>query len=91
MDELNVDSDYKEAFNQGYEMAQELGLKPDILKGIDAGNNRIQALREGMEQYAVDREKAMDIKGFDLDNFDSGYIDLDSPKPSKDKGQDLEK
>jgi len=91
MDELNVDTDYKEAFNQGYELAQELGLKPDVLKGIGAGNNRIQALREGMEQYAADREKTINIKGFDLDNFDNGYIDLDSPKPSKDKGQDLEK
>ncbi|GAA3643773.1 hypothetical protein [Flavivirga jejuensis] len=30
-----------EAFNQGYEIAKELGLKPAALQGINAGNNRI--------------------------------------------------
>ncbi|MGB5943272.1 MAG: hypothetical protein WBG71_10350 [Leeuwenhoekiella sp.] len=91
MDELNVDKDYKEAFNQGYELAQELGLQPDVLKNLKSGNNRMQAMREGMEQYQTEIDQTKNLKSFDLDSFEGGYIDLDSKEPSKDKGTDLEK
>ena len=50
-EETKITEDYIEGFNQGYEVAKELGLKPDALQGISAGNNRIQAMKEGIEQY----------------------------------------
>src|SRR5690606_25037522 len=90
-----VDKEYKEAFNQGYELSKELGLKPDILKDIHAGNNRIQAMKEGMEQYAKDIELNKDkqiIPPLDLDNIETPYINLDSHDKSKnkDKGIDMD-
>ena len=89
---IKVDKDYKEAFNQGYELSKELGLKPDILKDISSGNNRMQAMKEGMEQYQVDIELKKEkniIPPFNMDDLDRNYIDLDSPEENKDKGIDM--
>lgn len=93
MDDTKVDKDYIEAFNQGYEVAKELGLKPDALNGISAGNNRIQAMKEGMEQYVreLTQEKEKDIiPSFDMDNLDKGYVNLEGKKKDKNKDRDLE-
>jgi hypothetical protein len=91
-----VDNDYKQAFNQGYELSRELGLKPDIIKGLSAGNNRMQAMKDGMEQYAKDQEleKGKDkdiIPPLDMDSLDSHSIDLDTRDISRDKDKGLEK
>ncbi|MEX0315156.1 MAG: hypothetical protein AB3N18_13340 [Allomuricauda sp.] len=51
MEEIKVDKDYKEAFNQGYELFKKLRLKPYILKDLASGNNRMQAMKDGMNQY----------------------------------------
>lgn len=93
MDETKVDKDYIEAFNQGYEVAKELGLKPNALSGINAGNNRIQAMKDGMKQYdrELTQEKGKDvIPPFDMNSLDNSYIDLTSEKKDKDKGRDIE-
>lgn len=84
--------DYVEHYNQGYELSKELGLKPDILKDLGAGNNRIQAMKDGMEQYAKElvKEKEMNIiPSLDLDNLDSNYIDIDTPDKDKDIDLDI--
>lgn len=86
-----------EAFNQGYEVAKELGLKPDALQGINAGNNRMQSMKEGMEQYqkevALEKEISQEkdiIPPFDMDSIDDTYIDLTPDKEDKDKGLDID-
>lgn len=87
---FKVDKDYKEAFNQGYELARDLGLKPDILKDVSAGNHRMQAMKDGMQQYQKDKELEKDmIPSLDMDSLDNDYIDLTNP-PDKDKGKDVD-
>lgn len=91
MEDLKVHEDYKQAFNEGYELSKELGLKPDILDGLKAGNYRIKAMREGMQQYQKDitMEQSKDIiPPFDMDSVDNTpYIetDIDTDK-AQDKG-----
>ena len=92
-EETKVDKDYKEAFNQGYEVAKELGLKPDMLEGMASGNNRIQAMRDGMIQYAneISQEKDKEIiPPLDLDTFDNDYVNLAPEDKSQDKGRDID-
>ena len=88
-EKTTVDKDYKEAFNQGYQLSQELGLKPDVLDGLSAGKNRMQAMQDGMKQYQkdlVEKSKGKDIiPPMDLDQFDN-LPNLDSKEPSKEKG-----
>jgi len=84
--EIKSDKDFIEAFNQGYELASELGLKPDILKGINAGKGRIEALKEGMIQHQkeLSKNKSKDtniIPPLDLDSLDL---------PPKKFGEDIE-
>ncbi|GAA3643549.1 hypothetical protein [Flavivirga jejuensis] len=98
-DKTKVSEEYIdiEAFNQGYEVAKELGLKPDALNGINAGNNRMQSMKEGMEQYhkevALEKAKTQNkdiIPPFDMDSIDNNYIDLTPDKEDKDKGLDMD-
>jgi hypothetical protein len=91
--EITSDKDYIEAFNQGYELAKELGLKPDVLKDLVSGNHRMEAMKEGMEQYGKELvlEKDKDvIPPLDLDSIEERHIDIDSPDKSKDKGLDMD-
>ncbi|GAB5476349.1 MAG: hypothetical protein Mars2KO_44480 [Maribacter sp.] len=93
MEEIKVDKDYKEAFNQGYELSKELGLKPNILNDLASGNNRMQAMKDGMVQYEkeiqMDKSKGI-IPPLDLDNIGKDYIDLSPEKEDKDKGKDID-
>jgi hypothetical protein len=91
--EITSDKDFIEAFNHGYELSKELGLKPDVLKDLSAGNNRMQAMKEGMEQYQkeVELEKGKDIiPPFDIDSIDNSYVDLSLDNDDKEKGKDLD-
>ena len=91
--EITSDRDFIEAYNQGYELSKELGLKPDILKDLAAGNNRMKAMKDGMEQYwkEITQEKDKDIiPPLDLDSIVNNSIDLDVPDKSKDKDLDIE-
>ena len=87
-EKTTVDKDYKEAFNQGYTISKELGLKPEILEGLSAGKNRMQAMQDGMKQYQkdlVEKSKGKDvIPPLDLDTFDS-LPNLETKESSKDK------
>lgn len=81
MEDIKISEDYKQAFNEGYELAKELGLKPDILDGLKAGKHRMQAMSEGMQQYqkdvAIEQSKDV-ILPFDMDSVDNTpYIDTD--------------
>jgi hypothetical protein len=93
-EKTSVDNDYKEAFNQGYMISQELGLKPEILEGLSAGKNRMQAMQDGMKQYQKDlleKSKGKDIiPPLDLDEFDH-LPNLDTKEPSKDKSPEKNK
>ena len=92
-EKTKVDKDYLKAFNQGYEVVKELGLKPDILKDLSAGNNRMQAMKDGMEQYQkdIELEKGKDIiPPFDIDSIDNSYGDLTPDKEDKDKSIDMD-
>jgi flagellar biosynthesis/type III secretory pathway protein FliH len=93
MEEIKVDKDYIEAFNQGYEVAKELGLKSSDLSGIKAGMNRMQAMKEGMLQYEKEIEEDLNkqkeiIPPLDIDSIGSDYLDI-TPE-QKDKDLDLE-
>ena len=95
---LKVNPDYIQAFNEGYELAKELGLKPDILKDISAGNHRMEAMSDGMKQYQKDVElektksqnKQDIIPPLDMDSLDNNYIDLTPDKKDKGKGFDMD-
>ncbi len=85
--------DYIEAFNQGYELSRELGLKPDILKDLASGNNRMKAMYEGMKQHEKEKEleKSKDIiPPFDVDKFDDRNIHIDDKDPTKDQDKDID-
>ena len=95
-----IDKDYKEAFNQGYVLAKELGLKPEILKGLNAGKKRIQAMKVGMEQHSKELTQTkqkerdrdvippLDIDRLDDRSFDQG-MDIEPPR-NKDRGMEFE-
>ncbi len=96
-EETKVSEEYIELFNQSYEVAKELGLKHDALQGINANDNRMQAIKDGMEQYqkevALEKAKNQEkdiIPPFDMDSIDSNYIDLSEPDKDKNKGMDLD-
>ena len=96
-EDLKIDQDYKQAFNEGYELSKELGLKPEILDGLASGKGRMQAMRDGMQQYAKDltmaksKDKQKDMKSFDMDTFEPGIEpDLGQKTKDKDKGFDME-
>lgn len=95
---LKVDKDYVEAFNQGYEVSKELGLKSDILNGLSSGNNRMQAMQDGMKQYekekSLQKEKSSNkdtIPKLDLDKMDNRdfHVGHDTKEPDKSPDKDL--
>ncbi|RKN78746.1 hypothetical protein [Ulvibacterium marinum] len=49
--ETRIDSDYKKAFNLGYEIAKELNLKTPMFKGQDSSQNSTNAIQAGMLHY----------------------------------------
>ncbi len=81
-EETRIDKDYKEAFNLGYELAQDLKLKLPIFKDISSDNNRMNAMQAGIEQYSkeivVEKNKE---NTFGLDNS------IGIPTEHKDKGK----
>lgn len=92
-----VDKDYKEAFNQGYTLSKELGLKPDIINGLSAGNNRMKAMKDGMEQHqkevSLQKDKRQDkdiIPPIDIDTIGDRKLSINKPEPEKDKGKDVD-
>ncbi|AXG70576.1 hypothetical protein KORDIASMS9_02816 [Kordia sp. SMS9] len=96
MEDIKVSEEYKEAFNEGYELAKELGLKPDILDGLKAGKYRMQAMSEGMKEYQKDiaMEQSKDvIPPFDMDSVDNtSYIDTNiEDSKTQDKGIEPDK
>ncbi len=46
-----IDKNYLEAFNLGYQMAKELDLKSPILKDISLGTDYMKSIQDGMLQY----------------------------------------
>lgn len=51
-EETKVDTDFKEAYNLGYELAKELNLKSSMFKDVSSENERLNAMQDGMEQYS---------------------------------------
>lgn len=51
-EETKVDTDFKEAYNLGYELAKELNLKSPMFKDVSSENERLNAIQDGMEQYS---------------------------------------
>ncbi|MEO1033695.1 MAG: hypothetical protein AAFX55_20085 [Bacteroidota bacterium] len=95
-EQTKVDKDYIEAFNQGYMLSKELGLKPNILEQLSSGNHRMEAMQDGMQQYQEDRllelSKAQDkeiIPPLDIDSMDNRYMDLDIDNSIDDKEIDM--
>tara|TARA_R110002096_G_scaffold65852_1_gene160196 strand:- start:35 stop:391 length:357 start_codon:yes stop_codon:yes gene_type:complete len=64
-DYLTLDKEYLEAFNIGYTLSKETGLraetidklKPEQLAKLNIGNNRLEVIKQGMKQYTKDIEK----------------------------------
>ncbi len=81
-EETNVDKNYKEAFNLGYELAKELNLKSPMFKDINADDNRMNAMQAGMQQYSNDIVVEKNNENtFNLDNS------ISIPTEHKDKGK----
>lgn len=65
---LNVDKDYLRAFNQGYALAKETGLKSELLDKLKAerldklniNKSRLNVIKLGMQQYEFDKELERD-------------------------------
>ncbi len=82
---LKVDKDYKAAFNLGYELAKELNLTTPMFKDISSGNERINAMHVGMEQYSNEvtqgqhkeniQHKESNKKTSEIQNTDSKKVD----------------
>ncbi|WP_299765197.1 hypothetical protein [uncultured Dokdonia sp.] len=61
---LTVDKDYLRAFNQGYTLAKETGLKSELLENLkeeklDAlkiNKSRLNVIKLGMQQYEFDKK-----------------------------------
>lgn len=79
---LKVDNDYLEAFNQGYELAKELDLKSPMLKDMDSGNVRMNAMQSGMVQY-IDESKQGLLEKFSQDKFIDSNNHIDEDLSSK--------
>ncbi|ASV29942.1 hypothetical protein [Maribacter cobaltidurans] len=60
-EEIRVDEDFKNSFNMGYRVAQELNLKTQILRDHEklVPNNPIHL---GMQQYIDEAKLAINIK-----------------------------
>ena len=92
-EEKKEEQDYIEAFNQGYELSRELGLKSEILKDLGAGKNRIQAMQDGMQQYEkeLQKQKFKDIiPPFDMEKFENRDIHIEDNSPEKDKDREID-
>jgi hypothetical protein len=80
--DTKVDKDYKDAFNLGYELAKELNLKSPMFKDVSSGNDRMNAMQAGMEQYSIEKvEQKNEENTFGLNN-NSGI-----PKEHKNRGK----
>ena len=61
---LTVDKDYLKAFNQGYALAKETGLKselldklkPERLDKFNINKSRLNVIKLGMQQYEFDKK-----------------------------------
>ena len=61
---LTVDKDYLRAFNQGYALAKETGLKSELLENLKAerldklniNKSRLNVIKLGMQQYEFDKK-----------------------------------
>ena len=92
-DPTHIDQDYKQAFNDGYLLSQELGLDPNILDKASVQTPRLQAMQDGMIQHQKDiKDKGLDktsrqsvIPPLDLDKLDKRSGGAPSVKPTKDK------
>ena len=91
---LKVDKDYKEAFNLGYELAKELNLTTPMFKDISLGNERINAMQVGMEQYSnelTQEQHKENIQHIELNKKTSDIRNTDSKKVDhKDLGKGLD-
>lgn len=88
-EDLNVNQEYKKAFNEGYLLASELGMKSDALKDINAGGNRIKAIAQGMKQYEIDHSKEIkkDNLRQDLNRFEASMT-KEVGKDNRDQGRE---
>ncbi len=65
-----IDKDYLKAFNIGYAISKDTGLKvenleklkPELLKKMRISKNRLAFIKDGMKQFAKDLEQNMVIK-----------------------------
>lgn len=76
-DKIKIDTNYKEAFNLGYELAKELKLQSPMFKDSKVGNDRMKAMQAGMEQYSheIHQEHKKEI-GTRLDDNDNNGMNL---------------
>ncbi|AUP78005.1 hypothetical protein [Flavivirga eckloniae] len=50
-DKTKISKEFLKDFNWGYQVAKELGLKPNDITGMSASKNRTQAIKDGVKQY----------------------------------------
>ena len=67
-EKLTLDKEYLEAFNIGYSLSKETGLraenlhklKPEFLEKMGISKNRIDAIKQGMQQFIKEKERVQE-------------------------------
>jgi len=70
--EIKVDKDYKDAFNLGYELAQELKLKSQMFQGKDYDNSHINVMNVWMTAF-VEEVTSENTKSKGIDCLSSAW------------------
>lgn len=63
-----ISNEYKKAFNLGYELAKELGLRSPMFKSNNIYNSPSNAIEDGMLQFISEMER---LKKLDIDRLTS--------------------
>ena len=91
--DLHVDEEYKKSFNEGYILAKELGMTTDSIKDISAGNNRMHAIKSGIEEFDKESSKMKDPRKELLDKLNERDQEIQNEETDldKDKGKEIDR
>lgn len=81
----NVDPKYVEGFNQGYYLAKHTPELADKLSSLTGNNPRLEGMKNGIEQYALEHSKDITPDWLKKDRL--SQIKL-SNSTSKEKGKE---
>lgn len=84
--ESKIYTEYKEAFNLGYELARELDLKSPMFKDLNSESIRMSAMQAGMMEFSNETKKGM-LKDIDGSSVLDNNHTMRNTQSKKDKGK----